>query len=365
MPRRERIDEKKKERLMQENDLLQSLMLRSKSSVRRSSLRDDATGDELLHQENEPVEIQTKHQPEDIVPVNETVPAATPIPEPRTIPLQEERTPAVEQPQERLTTTVTHPEDREPAPRLPQTNRTINVILPEQKRATPLPLSEPEVKRTEPVRRTHNALIVEKDMFQKEEPWPVVKEEYPTSRPAKRNTPKSNPAKVISYTVLMLLGLLVGFGGYYFYAKYGSRTARTGTKRNTEVVTAPMPQAPEESRETATERQPDEDASQPADTRITNETAGKEAEEAPVSNANTTEGSEPDATLGRYKVISKAYFHGEPDENTRRNAFIIHWNNAVLTPVEEKNGFVYVVFTNHLGQTSRGWLLKKDLSKLN
>jgi hypothetical protein len=363
MPRRERIDEKKKERLMQENDLLQSLMLRSRSSVRRSSLRDDATGDELLQQENEPVEIQTQHQPEDIVPVHETVPVAAPIPAPKTAPPQEERTPVVEQPQERMTTTVTPPEDREPAPRLPQTNRTINVILPEQKRAAPLP--EPEVKRTEPVRRTHNALIVEKDMFQKEAPRPVVKDEYPVSRPAKRNTPKSKTAKVVSYTVLLLLGLLVGFGGYYFYAKYGSRTARTGTKQNTEVVSAP---APEETKQetTANENKTGrEEASKPEDIRIANKTAGNEAEEAPVSNANTTEGSEPDPTLGRYKVTSKAYFHSEPDESTRRNAFIIHWNNAVLTPIEEKNGFVYIVFTNHLGQTSRGWLLKKDLSKLN
>jgi hypothetical protein len=355
MPRRERIDEKKKERLMQENDLLQSLMLRPQSSVRRSSLRNDAAGDELLQQENEPVEIQTRHQPEDVLPVNETVPAATPIPEIKMVPPQEERTPVVERPQERLTPAVMPPEDRETAPRLPQKKQIINVILPEQKSATPLP--EPEVKHTEPVRRTHNALIVEKDMFQKEEPRRVV-EEYSASRPAKRNAQKSKTIKVVSYTVLLLLGLLVGFGGYYFYAKYGSRTARTGTKQNTEVVSAPAPEGTKQET-TATGNETGED------TRITNKTAGNEAEEAPVANANTTEGSEPDATLGRYKVTSKAYFHSEPDESTRRNAFIIHWNNAVLTPIEEKNGFVYIVFTNHLGQTSRGWLLKKDLSKLN
>lgn len=71
-----------------------------------------------------------------------------------------------------------------------------------------------------------------------------------------------------------------------------------------------------------------------------------------------------DNSLGRYKVRSKAYFHNEPDESTRRNAFIIHWNNATLTPLEDKDGFVYIVFTNHLGQTSRGWLRKKDLNRV-
>lgn len=62
-----------------------------------------------------------------------------------------------------------------------------------------------------------------------------------------------------------------------------------------------------------------------------------------------------------YKVRSKAYFYNKPDESTRRNAFIVHWNNATLRPLKENNDFVYIVFTNHLNQTSKGWLRKKDL----
>jgi len=67
----------------------------------------------------------------------------------------------------------------------------------------------------------------------------------------------------------------------------------------------------------------------------------------------------------RYQVISKAYFYNEPDERTRRNAFINHWNNsyAKIEAEDEKNGFIYVEFLNHLNQTSRGWLRKKDLRK--
>ncbi len=69
----------------------------------------------------------------------------------------------------------------------------------------------------------------------------------------------------------------------------------------------------------------------------------------------------------RYKVISKAYFYDQPNEGTRRRAFINHWNNsyADIKALEEKDGFIYVVFTNHLNQTSRGWLRKKDLTKNN
>lgn len=75
--------------------------------------------------------------------------------------------------------------------------------------------------------------------------------------------------------------------------------------------------------------------------------------------------AENNEKLGEYKVKSRAYFHDEADENTRRNAFIVHWNNAVLKPLDEQQGFIYVVFTNHLGQTSKGWLNKNDLIKIN
>jgi len=86
----------------------------------------------------------------------------------------------------------------------------------------------------------------------------------------------------------------------------------------------------------------------------------------PVSDANETA---PDSSIreksnkssGKYTVISKAYFYNTPDESTRREAYITHWNNAVLTPSDDINGFVYIVYSNNKGQTSRGWLRKKDL----
>ncbi len=68
----------------------------------------------------------------------------------------------------------------------------------------------------------------------------------------------------------------------------------------------------------------------------------------------------------QYKVNSTAYFYNQPDESTRRKAFITHWNNtyANIQALDEKNDFIYVVFTNHLHQTSRGWLRKADLKEI-
>ncbi len=69
-------------------------------------------------------------------------------------------------------------------------------------------------------------------------------------------------------------------------------------------------------------------------------------------------------SVGRYKARSIAYFHDEPDETTRRNAFINQWNKA-FNAINEKDGFIYVIYTNDEGQVSKGWLRKKDLIPVN
>lgn len=67
----------------------------------------------------------------------------------------------------------------------------------------------------------------------------------------------------------------------------------------------------------------------------------------------------------RYTVVSdKAYFYYSPDTSTRREVYINNLVHAVLTPEKEKNAFVYVVYINKQGQTTRGWLKKDDLKPL-
>ena len=78
----------------------------------------------------------------------------------------------------------------------------------------------------------------------------------------------------------------------------------------------------------------------------------------------TAEDTEKPKNFGQYKVRNVAYFHNRPDAGTRRNAFINHWNNAILNPLDEQDGFIYIVFTNDEGQVSKGWLQKKDLIKV-
>ncbi|WP_018613321.1 serine/threonine protein kinase [Segetibacter koreensis] len=73
----------------------------------------------------------------------------------------------------------------------------------------------------------------------------------------------------------------------------------------------------------------------------------------------------PERTQHQYMVTAKAYFYNAPDESTRRNAFVVPSNNAILNALDEKNDFILVEFRNQLGQNSTGWLRKKDLQSLN
>jgi serine/threonine-protein kinase len=68
--------------------------------------------------------------------------------------------------------------------------------------------------------------------------------------------------------------------------------------------------------------------------------------------------------LGQYKVAAqRAYFHNEPNEDTRRSAYMVP-SEEVINALDERNGFVYAEFTNSKGQTSKGWLRRDDLMTL-
>jgi hypothetical protein len=73
--------------------------------------------------------------------------------------------------------------------------------------------------------------------------------------------------------------------------------------------------------------------------------------------------AEPRPVIAKYRVTSKANFYNLPDENTMRSTFITASGNKVVNALDDKNGFIYVEYTNDLGFTSKGWLSKTDLTK--
>ncbi|HEY0679308.1 MAG TPA: protein kinase [Chitinophagaceae bacterium] len=77
-----------------------------------------------------------------------------------------------------------------------------------------------------------------------------------------------------------------------------------------------------------------------------------------------TQPDKPAQVVGQFKVVvPRAYFHNEPDENTKRLAYMIP-SNDVVTALKESNDFVYTEFTNSRGQTSKGWIRRQDLISL-
>lgn len=72
----------------------------------------------------------------------------------------------------------------------------------------------------------------------------------------------------------------------------------------------------------------------------------------------------PREVIGEFKVVAdRAYFHNQPDEATRRSAYMVP-SEDVIKALEEQAGFIYAEFTNSRGQTSKGWLKKADVMPL-
>jgi len=67
----------------------------------------------------------------------------------------------------------------------------------------------------------------------------------------------------------------------------------------------------------------------------------------------------------RYTVVNKAWFHYAPDSSKRKSFYLQPRQDLVVIPTQEENGFVYVVYINKKGQSTHGWLAKKDLEPVD
>ena len=176
--------------------------------------------------------------------------------------------------------------------------------------------------------------------------------------------------KISKAFIILWSMFLAGFAVSFFYFKWKAKQLATdnmpshangsaiSSGKDTLIIPAPVQQPIQKTTSASKEKLPEK--KKPAKPII-----NPRLIEAPHEKNIAVIKKEPSAVAskGHYKIISKAYFHNEPDESTRRNAFVNHWNNsyATLNALDEKNGFIYVVFRNHLNQTSKGWLRKKDL----
>ena len=104
------------------------------------------------------------------------------------------------------------------------------------------------------------------------------------------------------------------------------------------------------------------------DTKQENEDAVlSSSKQVPANNPSITPIQETTKTFNKYRVKTKAFFYNNPDEGARRNIFLLPYEGSygMITPLDDKNGFIYIVFTNHVGRTSKGWIRKSDLEPVN
>jgi hypothetical protein len=78
---------------------------------------------------------------------------------------------------------------------------------------------------------------------------------------------------------------------------------------------------------------------------------------------NSVAGINADSTNngGRYRLKGKTFFYTSADVLNRSENFINYSASVTLTPLNERNGFIYVKTRNNKGKTLEGWLNKSDL----
>lgn len=183
-----------------------------------------------------------------------------------------------------------------------------------------------------------------------------------------------------AFSILLLLTMALGaFSAYNLFKNKNSTDTKQLSKSETKfldtVVTAnePAEKKVEEKKENPalkkqvqkelvdkTNNATEKDNQQVKESETSNNDVPKDTQQV----KQQTQEAQPKATH-QYMVTSKAYFYNSPDESARRNAFVVPSNNAIINALDEQNDFVYVVFTNQLGQSSKGWLRKIDLQPLN
>lgn len=189
--------------------------------------------------------------------------------------------------------------------------------------------------------REKTILVPENNFSEKEEMESNLKKQnlFPTAEKLPE-TKKNSVKKIITFCCLLIMILGIGYGVYWFFylkndsvkpSKYVSVSVVVADSAKPVAVTVPV-----------------------SDSSAVNKVIQNKKGIDSLPNLIT-----------RYTVRSgKAYFYLSPDINTRREIFLTNLVNAIVTPKEDKNGFVYVVYVNKRGQTTHGWIKKSDLKPL-
>ncbi|MDB5193284.1 MAG: hypothetical protein JWQ96_2847 [Segetibacter sp.] len=266
-------------------------------------------------------------------------------------------------------------------------------------------LTSQNVVATTGIKVESNKLLQEKERLQQQvrqyEQQLIVKDQELASLRARNSlkeaqatatttTYQEEPARrgVSKGAFIVLLLITLGLAAFSAYTLYKNSSSATSAQPNSDSLNTISPSdtlglgRPEtEQTKTDTSPLPNENITripltiEEAEQRVRDSvlkrleaTRQREDETTDESEENKQEDPEKAATPTKseanYKVVAKAYFFNEPNEESRRSAYIVPDNAPIVKALDEKGEFVYVVFTDRAGVSTQGWLRKKDLSKL-
>ena len=155
--------------------------------------------------------------------------------------------------------------------------------------------------------------------------------------------------KYVFYALLLVTVLFT----YYLLSKWGKNSASlqtsTTTKDTLNRATLPVQQQPGLPAKNIELQKKDTIAVPPQQARVINEPSEIQ-----------TQKISPNKSSTRYRVKAKAFFHNKPDESTRRKTFLLPYKDSygIVTALDDKNDFIYIIYINHAGYTSKGWIRK-------
>ena len=181
-------------------------------------------------------------------------------------------------------------------------------------------------------------------------------ESYSISKPTKKGI-----SKALFFLVLLVA---VGLAGFTTYDSL-LRPVKTGLKDTTVVeplqsVNKPLDSSSAQEDKVSKKAKIKWKKPIPASLNTVTKTHQPSAETAVAQTSYNTS----DATGKVFKVISRAFFHESPDEQTKTNVYIIP-SDETITATDEKGAFIYVTILDARGKISKGWIAKKDLNRVN
>ena len=194
--------------------------------------------------------------------------------------------------------------------------------------------------------------------------------------PVIASAPHNNSGKSMSKALLIGIGLLLtcmgALAGHYLFNSgkvgtvSGPQDTIASTESSKEARTEPEPRKNIKEEPDVTVKKPIKQPDTPAIKQTKKDSAKKVVKKAvpkpkPDDPVQVNSGTSSDVGKVFTLFTTYAYLHSRPDEASKRAENINQWNNARLKAIDDQNGFIYVVYTNDKGQTSRGWLKKKDL----